>query len=142
MKISRAARLLSTLLLSASLIAIWLIQSFPPQFRETFAYGFFIAILMGTIPLALYGLTRIIMAKEPRPAPPQEETVVPAEAEKAKPSPPTKPTGRSWDEWFDYYYQMQEAGLKYTLRDLARDMGYNNGYVRQKKMEYDEARKK
>jgi len=85
MKISRAARLLSTLLLTASLIAIWLIQSFPPQFRETFAYGFFIAILMGTIPLALYGLTRIIMAKEPRPAPPQEETVVPAEAEKANP---------------------------------------------------------
>lgn len=66
----------------------------------------------------------------------------PAEiAEPVQPQMPTKPNGppsiTGLDAWFRYYDEMQAAGRKYTLRDLARDTGYNYGHIRNMKAKYD-----
>ena len=60
------------------------------------------------------------------------------EARTDQPEKPIKPKREDdWDMRFAYYYAMNNAGYKYTLRDLADDTGYSHGYVRQKKAEYD-----
>ena len=45
-----------------------------------------------------------------------------------KPEKPAKDAPR--DQWFDYYHQMKGIGFKYTLNDLASDLGLSHGHVR------------
>ena len=54
-----------------------------------------------------------------------------------KPEPPAKPEkGASLDAWFDYYHAMKNIGYQYTLRDVAKEVGYSYGYIRQQHANY------
>jgi len=50
---------------------------------------------------------------------------------------PKPQRGEELDRWFEYYYKKQLMGLKITLAEIAEEAGYSEGYVRQKKKEYD-----
>ena len=49
----------------------------------------------------------------------------------ARPPDPVKGEPETLDPWFVYYHQMKAAGFKYTLVDLAQEVGYSPGYVKQ-----------
>ncbi|NPV84400.1 MAG: hypothetical protein HPY45_00130 [Anaerolineae bacterium] len=40
------------------------------------------------------------------------------------------PKGSSIDCWFDYYYQARQKGFNYTLKNLAKDTGYQLEYLK------------
>jgi hypothetical protein len=44
--------------------------------------------------------------------------------------------GGDWDDWFNYYHDINARGYKYTLKDLAKEVEYSYGYVKQKHSEY------
>jgi len=57
--------------------------------------------------------------------------------EQTGPKIPEKPTDLSnYDAWFDYYHAMKDAGQKYTLADLAKDVHRDEGYIRQLHTDY------
>jgi len=73
---------------------------------------------------------------------PEAEQPAPETAEPGTSQQPAQSAGRpcgeaGWEPWFKYYYEMQEAKRKYTLKDLAKDMGYSYSYVREQKARYD-----
>jgi hypothetical protein len=50
---------------------------------------------------------------------------------------PKKPDTRyPLDNWFDYYHNMQKAGKKYTLKQLAKEVGYAHSTIRYRHREY------
>jgi hypothetical protein len=59
-----------------------------------------------------------------------------------KPILPHKPVDKprdnpnAWNEWFNYYHEMQRTGHKITLEQIANDIYYSYGYVRQKHSRY------
>ena len=59
----------------------------------------------------------------------------------AKPEKPTKPNpGSKLDIWFDWYHAMHANDFRCTLADIAKEVTYNAGYVRQLHARYAEER--
>ncbi|MBM3130450.1 MAG: hypothetical protein FJ009_17710 [Chloroflexi bacterium] len=42
----------------------------------------------------------------------------------------------SLDEWFEFYHKCQTQKIRFTLKDLAKEAGYEHGYVRQMHSRY------
>lgn len=50
----------------------------------------------------------------------------------SKPEPPPKPAkGKGLDAWFKWYHDMRNDGLRCTLKDVAKETGYTEGYLKQ-----------
>lgn len=53
-----------------------------------------------------------------------------------KPKKPQKPSSlpkenpNAWEGWFEWYDNMKKAGYKCTLKDIAKEINYSEGYVK------------
>ena len=57
------------------------------------------------------------------------------EQPRTRPEPP--PEDANDEYWFDWFYRVREAGLKITVKMLAKEWGYNEQTVKNKKVNYD-----
>lgn len=69
------------------------------------------------------------------------DPLAPIQPPAAKPDKPAMPEGdSSLDPWFDWLHSMRASGLKCTLKELAREIGYSHGRIRELHSRYAKAR--